>query len=355
MRKPVLYEQGIHSQIILALCSDSLILFSLGPMLLLFLRRSIAYLMDCLLVRFFVRPTAAFILIVITHRIVGELGRLGEFSLLVVTIGIGWWYVIGSHAGWGCTLGKAMCGLHVAALDGSIPPPLRNAFLRAVPMLIIGNLDLVVSMFGPESWRADIFSREGWHANIWQILILLGVCLDIAGALLTGGRRSLHDMIGRTFVTREVRPMRAMSDEEATRFNRTLMDFDELFPDDPKGPRDAPFTTDPVLHNVAGGVKPGGRLIRFSIILLVVAGILLMLNKLGLVAQQSAGPWVPLSTPQKQINPLEGDDFTKLQQWDQTRLAVPDLSPLPTLPPNTAKPSAESQGSPKPSASPASK
>lgn len=318
---------------------------TLGPMLLLFLRRSIAYLMDCLLVRFFVRPTAAFILIVITHRIVGELGRLGEFSLLVVTIGIGWWYVIGSHAGWGCTLGKAMCGLHVAALDGSIPPPLRNAFLRAVPMLIIGNLDLVVSMFGPESWRADIFSREGWHANIWQILILLWVCLDIAGALLTGGRRSLHDMIGRTFVTREVRPMRAMSDEEATRFNRTLMDFDELFPDDPKGPLDASFTTPPMERNLAGGIKPSARLSRFSIILLVVAGVLWIFSKLALDFQQSAQQ---SSAPQKQINLLEGDDLTKLQQWDQARLAVPDLSPLPTLPLNIAKPSAESQGSPKP-------
>jgi uncharacterized RDD family membrane protein YckC len=200
-------------------------------MLLLFLRRSIAYLADCFLVMFFVRPA--------TQRIVGELSRLEGFSLQVVAFGIAWLYVIGSHARWGCTLGKAMCGLRVAALDGSIPPPLRNAFLRAVPVLVIGNLDLVVSMFGPESWRADIFSRGRWHANIWQILVLLWVCLDIAGALLTGGRRSLHDMIGRTFVTRKVRPMPAMSDEEATRFNRTLMEFDELFPDDPKGPLDA--------------------------------------------------------------------------------------------------------------------
>jgi len=83
-----------------------------------------------------------------------------------------------------------------------------NAFLRAVPVLVVGNLNLVVSTFAPESWTADIFSRGRWHANIWQVIGLLWICLDIMGALLTGARRSLHDMLGSTLVM--PRPNQAM-------------------------------------------------------------------------------------------------------------------------------------------------
>lgn len=156
-------------------------------MLPLFLRRSFAYLFDSFLLLLIVRPAE------FTQRIVGELSLLEWFGLQLVAIVIMALYVIGSHARWGCTLGKAICGLRVAALDGSIPPPLKNAFLRAVPVLVIGNLDLFVGTFGPDSWRADLFSRGRWHANIWQMLALLWVCNDIAAALLTGARRSLHE------------------------------------------------------------------------------------------------------------------------------------------------------------------
>jgi hypothetical protein len=94
-----------------------------------------------------------------------------------------------------------MCGLRVATSAGSIPPPLKNAFLRAVPVLVIGNLDLIVATFGPPSWRDYIFSRGRWHANIWQAMALVWVCADIFAALLTGARGSLHDMIASTVVT----------------------------------------------------------------------------------------------------------------------------------------------------------
>jgi uncharacterized RDD family membrane protein YckC len=166
-------------------------------MLLLFLRRSVAYLTDSLLILIFIRPAQ------LTQRFVGELHPLTWFGLQLVAIVITAFYVVGSHARWGCTLGKAMCGLRVAALDVSIPPALKNAFFRAVPVVVIGNLDLIVATFGPDSWRADLFSRGRWHANLWQMFALLWICLDIGAALLTGARRSLHDMIGSTLVTRK--------------------------------------------------------------------------------------------------------------------------------------------------------
>jgi uncharacterized RDD family membrane protein YckC len=162
-----------------------------------FLRRSIAYLIDCFLVFLFVRPAE------FTERLVGDLSPLARFGLQLFAICICWFYIVGSHARWGCTLGKLLCGLQVASLDGSIPPPLKNAFLRAVPIMIVGNLDLVIAMFAPRSWRADIFSYGRWHGNVWKTLALLWVACDIFVALVTGAYRSLHDIIGGTLVTKE--------------------------------------------------------------------------------------------------------------------------------------------------------
>ena len=152
---------------------------------------------DSLLLLTVVRPAQ------LTQRFVGELSPFAWFGLQLVAIGITMLYVVGCHARWGCTLGKVMCGLRVAALDGSIPPPLKNAFLRFVPVLILGNLDLLIATFGAPSWSFDIFSREQWHINIWQTIALVWVCLDTFAALLTGARRSLHDIIGGTVVTRK--------------------------------------------------------------------------------------------------------------------------------------------------------
>jgi uncharacterized RDD family membrane protein YckC len=162
-----------------------------------FLRRSIAYLIDSFLIFLFVRPVE------FTELIVGDLSPLARFGLQLSAIGICWFYIVGSHARWGCTLGKLLCGLQVASLDGSTPPPLKNAFLRAVPIMIVGNLDLVMAMFARRSWRADIFSYGRWHGNLSQTLALLWVVSDIFVALVTGGYRSLHDIIGGTLVTKE--------------------------------------------------------------------------------------------------------------------------------------------------------
>ncbi len=168
-----------------------------GTTVFMFLRRSIAYLIDCSLVFLLVRPAE------FTERLVGDLSPLARFGLQLLAPCICWFYIVGSHARWGCTFGKFMCGLQVASLDGSIPPPLKNAFLRAVPLIIVGSLDLVIAMFAPRSWRADIFSSWGWHGNIWITLALLWVACDIFVALVTGAYRSLHDIIGGTLVIRE--------------------------------------------------------------------------------------------------------------------------------------------------------
>ena len=180
-------------------------------MLLLFLRRSVAYLIDAVLIFIFIRPAE------LTQHFVDELSPLTWFALQLVAISIGAFYVVGSHARWGCTLGKRMCGLRVATLAGTIPPPLKNAFLRVVPVLVIGNLDLVVGTFGLPSWRADIFSHGRWHANLWQTMAALWLCLDLFAALFTGARRSLHDMIASTVVTE--RPTKPALPLESMRSN----------------------------------------------------------------------------------------------------------------------------------------
>jgi uncharacterized RDD family membrane protein YckC len=163
-------------------------------MLILFLRRSLAYLTDCSLM-LFVRPA---------HWIVGELSPLQWFGWGLLAIGIVAFYVVGCHARWGCTFGKLLFGLRVASLDGCIPPPLKSAFLRAVPLLVFGNLDfLLVSTFGPASWSEDICSLGQWHLNICRAIAMLWICADVAGALFTGARRSLHDILGNTIVMRE--------------------------------------------------------------------------------------------------------------------------------------------------------
>src|SRR5947209_5727743 len=108
--------------------------------------RATAYLIDSFLLLILVRPAQ------LTQYFVGELSLLVWFGLQLVAIAIKTFYVVGCHARWGCTLGKLMCGLRVAALNGSIPPPLKNAFLRFAPALVLGNLDLVVATFGPASW-----------------------------------------------------------------------------------------------------------------------------------------------------------------------------------------------------------
>lgn len=102
---------------------------------------------DSFLMLIFVRPA------VFTQRIVGQLARIEWLALQLVAISIIALYGVGCHARWGCTLGKSIFGLLVATADGSIPPPLKNAFLRAFPILVIGNLDLAVGTFAPESWR----------------------------------------------------------------------------------------------------------------------------------------------------------------------------------------------------------
>jgi len=166
-------------------------------MLSLFGWRATAYLIDSLLLLILVRPAQ------ITQRFVGDLSPLTWFGLQLVAIAITTLYVVGCHARWGCTLGKLMCGLRVASLNGSIPPALKNAFLRFAPVMVLGNLDLVFATFAPASWRTDLFSREEWHINLWQTAALAWVCLDTLAALFTGARRSIHDFIGCTQVVRK--------------------------------------------------------------------------------------------------------------------------------------------------------
>ena len=57
-----------------------------------FLRRSIAYLIDCFLVFLFVRPAE------FTERLVGDLSPLDRFGLQLSAICICWFYIVGSHA-----------------------------------------------------------------------------------------------------------------------------------------------------------------------------------------------------------------------------------------------------------------
>ena len=161
-------------------------------MLSLFGWRATAYVIDSFLLLLVVRPAQ------LTRYFLGDLNPPAWFGLQLVAITINTFYVVGCHARWGCTLGKLMCGLRVAMLNGSIPPPVKNAFLRFAPILVLGNLDLLVATFGPVSWRTNVLPR----ITIWELIALIWLFLDTLVALFTEARRSLHDLIGGTMVTR---------------------------------------------------------------------------------------------------------------------------------------------------------
>ena len=143
----------------------------------------------------FVRPATY------AQRFLGELSELSYFAFQLLAVVVTAVYIVGSHSRWGCTLGKRVFRLYVVTLDGTMPPPLMNAFVRWLPMLVVGNLPLIASVFAPPSWTYDIFSRGKWHFNVWQTLALLWVLADIVAALLTDSRRSLHDLLAHTVVT----------------------------------------------------------------------------------------------------------------------------------------------------------
>lgn len=164
-------------------------------MFILFLRRSFAYLTDSMLVLIFIRPAAW------AEHAFGDLDALTYVALQFFATAITTAYIVGFHARWGCTLGKRFFGLRVTAVDGTIPPPLRNAFLRWLPILILGHLLPVVGAFALPNWSEDIYSRGRWHANAWQTVAALWLMADFVAALLTRGRRSLHDMLAGTTVT----------------------------------------------------------------------------------------------------------------------------------------------------------
>jgi RDD family len=163
-----------------------------------FLRRCIAYLIDSVLVFVFVRPE------LLARAFTGELSSTFYFALEVVAVLLTGMYVVGSHALWGCTVGKAIVGLRVATAEEVSPPPLYNAFLRWIPLLVVGNLPLVAAFIAPPTWSQDLFAEGRWRINLWRLLALAWVLADIAGALSTRGRRSLHDLIGETVVTNAV-------------------------------------------------------------------------------------------------------------------------------------------------------
>jgi uncharacterized RDD family membrane protein YckC len=161
-----------------------------------FLRRSVAYLIDSMLMLIFVRPAP------LVGAVVGELSPAAYFWLELLAVLIVAVYIVGSHARWGYTLGKLMLGLRVATVDGVTPPPLKNAFLRWLPLLILGNLPMLVGHFAPPNWSQDVFSQGRWHANVWQLVVLGWLLADVVAALLTHARRSLHDFVAHTVVTR---------------------------------------------------------------------------------------------------------------------------------------------------------
>jgi uncharacterized RDD family membrane protein YckC len=170
-------------------------LFCARPTIDFFFRRSFAYLTDSFLVLIFVRP------VTFAQHLFGDLSDVSYLALQLLATVITAVYIVGFHARWGWTIGKLVVGLRVATLDGIMPPPLKNAFIRWLPMLVAGNLPWVISVLAPPSWSYDIYSHGKWHANAWQTIALLWVLADIVGALLSRSRRSLHDMLAHTVVT----------------------------------------------------------------------------------------------------------------------------------------------------------
>ena len=150
-----------------------------------FARRALAYLIDALLVSFFIRPET------FVRTWFGSLSTAWvmvlDFAALLLTSA----YLVGSHWRWGRTLGKRIVGLRVATLAGFSPPEFRPAFVRYAPLFLLS-----VTLFF-SSW----FARSYWFIAVSSALIWL--MADAIVALRTEGYRSLHDVIAGTVVTDE--------------------------------------------------------------------------------------------------------------------------------------------------------
>lgn len=158
-----------------------------------FIRRTIAYLIDNVFVRLVLSPE------IVLAAFFGVLSDVwytvaASFGLFLTAV-----YIVGCHSRWGCTIGKKVVGLRVATTSGISPPPFGPAFVRFVPLLVIGLISLAADHL---SFLSALLIDSGrWQLSLWQLFALAWIVADVVVALSTAGTRSLHDLLARTVVT----------------------------------------------------------------------------------------------------------------------------------------------------------
>ncbi len=104
-----------------------------------------------------------------------------------------WGYRMVSHTLFGTTVGKWILGLSVVGLD-SRRPAFGQSTLRELPFLVLA-VSFVLAYYLGHSDETTAF-----HAMVAKISFYLFVLLDIVTSLLRGDGRTLHDLIGKTYV-----------------------------------------------------------------------------------------------------------------------------------------------------------
>lgn len=127
------------------------------------------------------------------------LNRGEAWSVLVMAIvsiaswcGI-WLYRLVSHALFGTTVGKRIVGLRVVGLDNR-RPTFGLSTLREIPYLMLA-IGFVLAYYLGSSDEEIAF-----HAGVIKLGFFGFLFLDIVTPVLRGDGRTLHDLIGKTFV-----------------------------------------------------------------------------------------------------------------------------------------------------------
>jgi uncharacterized RDD family membrane protein YckC len=190
---------------------------------LLFLRRCIAYALDCLL---------AFLVTIVLFQGLTWLLTQGAWwnnlrtwitvqSWIVFSVVLPTWlyFSLAEASPWQATLGKRLLGLRVTDMNGkrlSLPHAFLRNFLKLIPWIFVH-----IALFAPSPSGLSVLGQLPRSMNWWWSFLVTADVLTflyLLTPLFTGGQRSIHDLLNATCVTRATTkyPGKALPQREKT-------------------------------------------------------------------------------------------------------------------------------------------
>ena len=174
----------------------------------LFLRRCTAYALDCLLIFLVTIVLFQGLTWVLTHGAWWNNLRMWitaqGWIMLSVVLPTWFYFSLAEASPWQATLGKHLLGLRVTDMNGkrlSLPRALLRNFLKLIPWIFFH-----IGLFAPSPTGLSVLGQLPPSMNWWWSFLITGDVLTfiyLLTPLFNGGQRSIHDLLGGTYVTRD--------------------------------------------------------------------------------------------------------------------------------------------------------